>query len=294
MPSPQAWVTASRSTATPDSSVGDGVLGRSGPRGGWRRDLCPRVGRSRVGRSRVGRSRIGVPGSDPASVADAVSWRRLIAPTEGRRPTPSGRADVSTGVHRRAGFGRRRGRALPLAARCERPLQGGYSLGQGLDPGIEVGAGAAHEGNLQHDLGVGSIPHVDEGLPEHLHGPHQAGHPHRFGQGREGSPPGARDGAQLGGECGQEGLAQIVHQFGGQLWRSPASGQELAQRHQHRDGIAVGHGGQHRAQLGPGRIGRFPTPPPGPGPTARHGPSLDRGAPRPAPTPRPGPVRPAR
>ena len=32
--------------------------------------------------------------------------------------------------------------------------------------------------------------------------------------------------AQLGREGGQEGLAQIVHQFGGQLLRAPAAGQQ--------------------------------------------------------------------
>src|ERR1700733_14539359 len=101
MPSPQAWVTASRSTATPDSSVGDGVLGSVGD-GVLGRSGTPGAGGATTsvpasGIPAPGVPTSAVPASDPASVADAVSWRRLIAPTEGLRPTPSGWVDVSTG-----------------------------------------------------------------------------------------------------------------------------------------------------------------------------------------------------
>src|ERR1700722_9692530 len=99
MPSPQAWVTASRSTAALDSSVDDGVLGGSGTPGACGATTSVRA--SGVLTSGVPGSVVptsGVPASVPVSVADAVSWRRLIAPTEGRRPTASGGADVWPGV----------------------------------------------------------------------------------------------------------------------------------------------------------------------------------------------------
>src|ERR1700722_17820549 len=98
MPSPQAWVTASRSTATPDSSVGDGVLGRSGvPGAGGATTSVPASGIPAPGVPTSAVPASAVPASDPASVADAVSLARLIAPTEALRPTPSGWVDVSTG-----------------------------------------------------------------------------------------------------------------------------------------------------------------------------------------------------
>ena len=55
---------------------------------------------------------------------------------------------------------------------------------------------------------------------------------HRFGHGAE--PLERRSGhcAQLGRQRGEEDLAEVVDQLGGQLLRSPTSGQERAQRDQ--------------------------------------------------------------
>ena len=66
---------------------------------------------------------------------------------------------------------------------------------------------------------------------------------------------GARDGTQLGSESGQEGLAQIVHQLGGQLLRAPTPGQEFAEGDQDDGGVIGGDGRSTEAQLRPGGIG---------------------------------------
>ena len=142
---------------------------------GRRRRICRGDGRCR----RLGVRRPSCASPDPTRVqapcSGDVGPPRAMAADQRRRSGPASR-DVlhgSVGGSRRSALGR---------ARRQRPLQGGYPLGQRVDPGIEVGTGCTHEGNLQDDLGVGGVPHVDQGVPEDLHGPHHAGHPHRLGQ----------------------------------------------------------------------------------------------------------------
>ena len=163
----------------------------------------------------------------------AASLLRRMAPSEGRRATSAGArvGGMGSGSARTepprsgpAGAPRFR-RGTPGRGKAGAPdcgaLQDADPLRQRLHARIEVGPHGTHGGDLEDDLRVGRLPHVDQRVTEDLHAAHHAGQAHRLGHGAEPLErrPGHR--AQLGRQRGEEDLTQVVDQLGGRAAAVP-------------------------------------------------------------------------
>ncbi len=157
------------------------------------------------------------------------------------------------------GWGAPPGRdARPGEGRCTglRTLQDAHPLRQRLHARVEVRSHRAHGGDLEDDLRVGCLAHVDQRVPQDLHAAHHTGEAHRLGHRAEPLErrPGHR--AQLGRQRGEEDLAEIIDQLCGELLRAPPAGQQRAERHQHLIDVTIGQGAEDSGEFGAGRVGR--------------------------------------
>ena len=252
MPSPQASVRPSRSSVRPEAAGRSGGGGRRRHGVRRRRDgvRCRRRGvRGRGGRS--GRDRLLAPPhrAEGGASRHLRRWARcrrwLRLRIGGRRGGRRGPGTAGRGT--RSGEGGRAG----LGA-----LEDADPLRQRLHARIEVRAHGADGCDLEDDLRVGRLAHVDQRVAQDLHAAHHARQPHRFGDATEPLERRSRHRAQLGRQGGEEDLTQVVDQLGPQLLGAPASGQQCAQRDQHLADIAVGQRVDHRGELRSGGVGR--------------------------------------
>ena len=229
--------------AAPEDAVTPG-LGQAVPVDGAGRRAAPRCGRRGGGigpwpapaaAGRGGRPRPAAPPlrRGPAGSAARRRWRDACPRPRGGSTlaaAPAPDAD-GTAAERGATSTWRRGArpARPGAGRRRAPDSVRSSTltrsDERLHPRVEVGPHGAHDGDLEHDLRVGRLAHVDQRVAEDLHAADDPGQAHRLGQRGEALERRPRRRAQLGGQRGEEDLAQVVDQLGRQLLGSPAAGQ---------------------------------------------------------------------
>ena len=142
---------------------------------------------------------------------------------------------------------------------CGRPghrtLQHADPFGKRLGSRVEVGSHRSHRSDFEDHLRVGCLAHVDQRMTQNLHAAHDPGQPHGLGKLTEPLKGCSRDRAQLGCQCGEEDLAQVVDQLRGQLLGTPATGQQRAERDEHGTDVSTGQGLEHCSEFGTSGIG---------------------------------------
>ena len=127
------------------------------------------------------------------------------------------------------------------------PLDAGQQGGRRV---VGLGVDQADQRHLEVDPGVGRVAHADLGPAEVLHGPHQGGQPDPAGLGGQRVPLGPGHGHQLGGDQGQEALAEVVDQVDGELLGAEPGGGQVGDGHQGPLHVALGQGLDHLVELG--------------------------------------------
>ena len=284
MPSPQASVRLSRSRLAPPGAgaglpgIGVGCL-QGGLGGLWRWRCLRGLGR-RCGCRRLLAAPHRADGGSPRDLRRRTGRRRRLR-RRGRlwRGPALGGPWACTSSGRRSGP-RKGGRS------GVRTLQDADPFRERLHSGIEVRSHGTHHGDLEHDLRVGCLTHVDQRVAEDLHAAHHPCQSHRLGQRAEPLERGSGHRAQLGRQRGEEDLAKVVDQLCGQLLGAPTAGQQRAERDEHPADVTVRQGLEHRGELGSGRVCRTRRHDLVQRWTTRRGPNLGRAAPRPRAPPR--------
>jgi hypothetical protein len=110
--------------------------------------------------------------------------------------------------------------------------------------------GQPNQGHFQVDPGIGRLPHGHLGQPKHFHAPHHGGQPQPLAQAGDLLPLGVAHRHQLGGDHGQEGLAQVLDEVAGQLLGAPAGRGQVGHGHQGPSGVPLSQCFGDLAELG--------------------------------------------
>jgi hypothetical protein len=110
--------------------------------------------------------------------------------------------------------------------------------------------GQPYQGHFQVDPGIRRFAHGHLGQTEHLHAPHHSGQSQALAQAGDLVPLGVAHRHQLGGNHGQEGLAQVLDQVAGQLLRTPSCRRQVGHGHEGSGRIPLGQCLGDLAQLG--------------------------------------------
>ena len=252
MMSPQASVRLSRST-TPTPN---GRVRRVGKR--CRIGLLPCQMLSDASDASDVSSAGTVVASRDADRSRSSSLRRRTAPTEGLWPTSTGSDDAAVGA---GGVAATRGRLGYERSRKgggtgRRALEHADAVGERFHSRVEIRPDGADEGDLEHDLRVGCLADVHQPVAEDLHGADDPRQSHRLGQAHVALACRARRRAELGGQPGEEDLAQVVGQLRRQLLGPPAAGQQGTDGNEHACHVGGGQRVDHLGQLRSGRVGR--------------------------------------